>query len=122
MVVCGECGSLMNLRNSRFGKFYGCSAYPKCKGTHGAHPDGRPLGIPANKETKEARIRAHAAFDLLWKNGAMHRKSAYAWLRNAMNLEPDACHIGSFDKDQCAKVESLVQAFLSVPKETSRES
>ena len=31
--ICPECGSLMAIRRSRFGKlFYGCSAYPKCKG------------------------------------------------------------------------------------------
>jgi DNA topoisomerase-1 len=30
---CPECGSQMVIRRSRFGKlFYGCSAYPKCKG------------------------------------------------------------------------------------------
>lgn len=31
-VFCDECGSQMLLREGRFGKFYGCSAYPKCKG------------------------------------------------------------------------------------------
>ena len=44
------------IRNSRFGNFYGCSRYPVCQNTHGAHPDGTPLGKPANKATREARI------------------------------------------------------------------
>ena len=31
--TCPECGSLMAIRRSRFGKlFYGCTAYPKCRG------------------------------------------------------------------------------------------
>ena len=30
---CPKCGSKMFLRNGRFGKFYGCSRYPMCKGT-----------------------------------------------------------------------------------------
>ena len=31
--TCPECGSLMAVRRSRFGKlFYGCSTYPKCRG------------------------------------------------------------------------------------------
>ena len=30
---CPKCGSKMFLRNGRFGKFYGCSRYPLCKGT-----------------------------------------------------------------------------------------
>jgi len=29
--VCPKCGSPMAIRMSRFGKFYGCSGYPKCK-------------------------------------------------------------------------------------------
>jgi len=28
---CPDCGSTMSLRNGKFGKFYGCHAYPKCK-------------------------------------------------------------------------------------------
>jgi DNA topoisomerase-1 len=31
--LCPECGSAMIVRRSRFGRlFYGCSAYPKCRG------------------------------------------------------------------------------------------
>ncbi len=30
---CPKCGSEMVLRTSRYGKFYGCSRYPSCKGT-----------------------------------------------------------------------------------------
>lgn len=31
-VVCDECGKPMYIRNSKYGKFYGCTDYPKCKG------------------------------------------------------------------------------------------
>lgn len=31
-VLCDLCGSAMYLRSGRFGQFYGCSQYPKCKG------------------------------------------------------------------------------------------
>lgn len=31
--LCKKCGSDMIIRNSKFGKFYGCSNYPKCKYT-----------------------------------------------------------------------------------------
>lgn len=48
-LVCPECGALMRLRKSRFGLFYGCTRYPYCKASHGAHPDGAPLGVPVNK-------------------------------------------------------------------------
>ena len=31
-VICDVCGKPMYIRESRYGKFYGCSDYPKCKG------------------------------------------------------------------------------------------
>ncbi len=31
-VKCPKCGSPMYIRDGKFGKFYGCSEYPKCKG------------------------------------------------------------------------------------------
>lgn len=108
---CGECQSPMILRESRYGKFWGCSQYPECKGTHGAHQaDGRPLGIPADKETKEARIKAHAAFDELWKGRQMTRTAAYQWMGEAMALEPANRHIGRFTKEQCARLIALLAA------------
>jgi ssDNA-binding Zn-finger/Zn-ribbon topoisomerase 1 len=72
---CPDCGAMMSLRASKFGLFYGCSMFPQCRATHGAHPWGAPLGIPAKRDTKMARIRAHAAFDRLWKEGRMRPTS-----------------------------------------------
>lgn len=108
-VQCAECGRPMILRNSRFGKFYGCSGWPDCTGTHGAHPDGRPLGKPATAETKQARIRAHAAFDRLWKDGGMSRREAYSWMRRAMGVPGRECHISMFDLSQCEALVRLVE-------------
>ena len=90
----------MVLRQSKHGPFYGCTGYPTCDATHGAHPDVKPLGIPADKPTKQARIRAHEAFDRLWKRGRRSRSQAYAWLREAMDLTEDEAHIGRFDMAQ----------------------
>jgi ssDNA-binding Zn-finger/Zn-ribbon topoisomerase 1 len=65
-LVCGECGAPMILRYSHkySGPFYGCTTFPTCRGTHGAHADGAPKGIPENRETKQARIKAHRFVDL----------------------------------------------------------
>lgn len=118
------CDGVMVLRySSKYDrKFYGCSNYPRCKATHGAHQDGRPLGIPADKETKRARIEAHAAFDKLWENAGefydppvrgrkakrrvmrIARSRAYAWLRDSLGMTEDECHIGRFDLDACVRV------------------
>lgn len=98
---CPECGSQMVFRSSRFGYFYGCNRYPACSGSHGAHSDGRPLGVPANKETKQARQLAHAAFDKLWQEGYMTRDEAYQKLQELMGLPAKDAHIAMFSKEQC---------------------
>lgn len=112
-VWCADCGAIMRLRSSRHGPFYGCSRYPQCRGTHGAHADGKPLGTPADGRTKGARIAAHAAFDPLWEEGYFpSRTKAYAWLREKMDLGGDECHIGKFNYDQCEEVVHHCNEFM----------
>ena len=110
---CAECGSAMVLRDSRFGLFYGCAAYPTCKATHGAHKaTGEPLGIPADEPTKVERMAAHALFDRLWQGGRAHRKmnryKAYGWMAAVMGLTRDEAHIGRFNAEQCQRLRVLV--------------
>ena len=101
-IYCPECNSEMVLRNSKYGLFYGCSRYPECKGAHGAHQSsGKPLGIPADKETKTWRMKAHDAFDKLWKKYGYKRKDSYKLLQTIMGLNEKEAHIGRFDKKQC---------------------
>jgi ssDNA-binding Zn-finger/Zn-ribbon topoisomerase 1 len=113
-VDCPECGAKMRLRYTpkHDRHFYGCTRWPKCDGVHGCHPDGKPLGKPGNKETRSARMRAHEAFDQLWKpSGAlMTRGQAYSWLEGYFDLDQGDAHIGGFSKEQC---EELVAAVLT---------
>lgn len=112
---CGDCGSLMACRPNKEGKpFYGCSRYPECRGTHGALPDGRPVGIPADKATRKARIEAHKFFDMLWKaeDGKaprMTRNKAYSCLRKKMKMSETEAHFGKFDLKTCQKVVAVVK-------------
>lgn len=108
--ICGECKSPMVLRRTtKFSNpdgtprlFFGCSNYPQCKGTHGAHQDtGEPLGIPADAETKKARMRAHDLFDQLWKKGWMTRNQAYEHMQELMKMSEEDAHISKFTKEQC---------------------
>jgi hypothetical protein len=78
--------------------------FPACKGSHGADTNGKPLGIPADRATKQARIRAHAAFDAWWKAFGIRRKNAYLELRRYMRLRIEDCHIAMFDAAQCERV------------------
>ena len=105
-------GHPMCLRHSRHGPFWGCTQYPDCKHTHGAHPDGQPLGKPAGPVVKAARISAHQAFDRIWKgnDAAMTRTDAYAWLARELALEAHRCHIGRFDLGRCRRVVQVCEA------------
>jgi len=119
-VLCGECGAEMRLRETtkylnKEGnptKFYGCSKYPECKGTHSAHQrSGDPMGIPANKETKAWRIKAHTEFDKLWQKYGYNRKESYELLKTIMNLDKGNGHIGMFDIDQCKLLIKKLKAY-----------
>jgi len=110
---CPECGEPMILRDSKYGLFYGCTAFPQCKASHGAHKKtGQPLGIPADKMTKKARIEAHDAFDQLWKGKHMARGEAYQWMQEAMEMTEEEAHIGRFGADQCEELVHKVETYL----------
>lgn len=116
---CADCGALMGIRSSKKypNPFYGCSKFPECRGTHGAYPDGRPLGRPANKATKLARMRAHAVFDLIWQEPKHDhtRSQAYAWMSMKLLLQKGCAHIALFDLKQCEQlIEAVKQDFPSV--------
>lgn len=58
--------------------------------------------MPATKEVKDWRIKAHNAFDKLWKNGKMTKNEAYSWISNKMGKKK--IHIGELDKTDCEKI------------------
>ena len=102
----------MALRDSRYGKFYGCTDYPNCQASHGAHADGSPLGIPADGKTKNARMRAHEEFDKLWKSGRMRRTDSYRWMQRTLGLSAAEAHIGRFNEEMCEMLIQAVRTFL----------
>lgn len=120
---CPDCHGPMvfvTAEESRWGKpFYRCDRWPKCHGHHGAHPDGSPLGIPADARTRALRKQAHDALDPLWRDApllygadALDPKKAirlqqvargrvYDWLEWELG-EP--VHLGSADAALCHRV------------------
>jgi hypothetical protein len=63
-------------------RFWQCVS---CKNFVGCHENARqnklrPLGVIANKELKQARIRIHEAIDPLWREGKIKRGEIYAML------------------------------------------
>lgn len=86
--------------------FYQCAPCDAYVGTH----DGtrKPLGRLADAELRQAKVRAHAAFDPLWRNNPdVSRRDAYHRLALCMGLAPEDCHIGMFTIEQCQCVETL---------------
>lgn len=58
-----------------------------------------------------ARIRAHKAFDVLWRQGYMSRDQAYRWL--AAEFGREEIHMAWMSIEECARVVKLVKALLS---------
>jgi hypothetical protein len=96
-------------KNSRTRVSYRCYS---CDLAVGAHDDGTPLGIPADQPTRNARVRAHEAFDKLWRGGNISRVTAYQWLRKTMGMTPDEAHIGRFNVEQCERVVTEAPRYL----------
>lgn len=70
----------------------------------GTHPDGRPLGTPANRELRRARQLLHVRqVDPLWLNQPEKnaRTMVYAFLAERLGLTADECHVGCFDLERC---------------------
>lgn len=113
-LACPEGPHLMRLKMSKHGIFYGCENYPECQASHGAYPDGRPMGIPGDKATKKARVIAHRIFDRLWKREEgreprMTRTQAYAWMQRQLKLTSDEAHLGRFTSEQCQQLIEAVK-------------
>lgn len=118
IVNCPDCGTRMRLKPSQFknGYWYSCPRFPECRGSHGAHPNGKPLGVPANQETKEWRIKTHQLFDPIYEcypTGRERRKARwrlYQWLAYTMQLDISQAHIGRFTVEQCQQLIGFIQA------------
>jgi ssDNA-binding Zn-finger/Zn-ribbon topoisomerase 1 len=104
------CGADARLRRSKYGPFWSCSLWPECDGTVGCHPGTTtPLGTLADKATRQARIKAHDAFDALWQPlGKSYRATAYRML--AEELEVDEAHMGEMSREDCERVVEWAEA------------
>lgn len=113
-VFCNYCNKEAVWVNNKeiYGRSYGeknqmawwckdCDAYVGC------HQNSkRPLGILANKELRQAKIKAKN----LWKEKYLYvygKGRAYKYLAQKLNIEPKDCHFGMFDLETCNKILKL---------------
>ena len=106
------CGSPSVLRKSRYGQFWACSRGYDCDGLVGCHPGTKtPLGVLADKPTRDARKQAHDAFDGLWEpmgsESRTYRAAAYRWL--AEELDIDEPHMGAMDRETALHVVEMCE-------------
>lgn len=98
-----------------YGAVYACLPCDARVGCH--HGTVTPLGRLANAELRAAKMRAHDAFDPLWRRKAkrygMNRHEArsrgYEWLAACLGIPVEKCHIGMFDVATCDRVVELVR-------------
>ncbi|MFA8451791.1 MAG: zinc-finger-containing protein [Bacteroidales bacterium] len=99
---CPYCGKSTELGNDKHGAFYRCKP---CNAYVGTHRDTtNALGRLANAGLREAKMAAHDAFDKLWKEGDMDRKTAYKYLSGRLSIPVQYTHIGYFSVATCKQV------------------
>lgn len=110
---CPECesGKLRRTYSQKMRRFYYKCNQENCEGYIGAHPDGSPLGIPANKKIRQKRQEAHEVFDRLWKEGHCKRTTAYRIMAERMGIE-DELHIANLGWAECEQLIKLSNEFL----------
>lgn len=106
--LCPRCKVPMRLRLTRrsvhlggpLKRVWACTEVG-CDIVCGAHPDGTPMGVPGDHDTRRARQRAHAEFDAWWRSLGISRSEAYAWLQRIMAKSVDDAHIARFTRLEC---------------------
>ena len=108
-LTCADCGAKMKLKSGKpidRPLMYKC---PDCRAIHAAFRDGRPVGTPANKETRHLRYKLHKLMDPLWEKGLISRRHLYERMGEHLELDEEACHVGRFDADQCLAAMRFLQ-------------
>lgn len=107
-VRCPYCGNAAAKGSSPWGTKYECVP---CDARVGCHTGtDKPLGTLANAELRAARMLAHGAFDVLWKELGMKRVKAYAWLGRQLGVNKHRCHIAMFTVEECREVVRVCNA------------
>lgn len=96
-----------------YGPVWECSP---CAAWVGCHKGGtKPLGRLADKALRQAKQRAHAAFDPIWQEKMKRtgcrrgeaRGKGYRWMAQQLGISQADCHIGMFDVEMCERVVAI---------------
>lgn len=112
--VCNICGGKVEYTSNAviYGKPYGSGYCYHCKncgayvGTHKVAPR-EALGILANAEMRQAKMKCHDIFDKLWNN-SKQRNKLYERLAERLGIDVEECHFGYFDMDMLNKAYKIL--------------
>lgn len=120
-VICPYCNQPAKLVDSAvvyggrsYGNIWDCRPCDAYVGVHKNNDKNMPLGRLANAELRAWKIKAHAAFDPIWKDGRMSRGKAYALLQELMGLPKEHSHIGLFDVADCKRLIDKLELWTQV--------
>lgn len=95
------------------GRQYGsgyCYLCTQCGANVGTHKprSKEALGLLANREMKDMKMKCHDLFDRLWSN---HEQRLFLYEKLAANLgiPVQECHFGYFDLDMLSKAYEVLQ-------------
>lgn len=123
-LLCPQCGAPLALRSSRYGLFYGCTAWSstRCKGALPARSNGVPLGLSSEPisapaapteqdKLKALRSRAHALLDQLWKpaDALMDRSDAYRWMCSELDIPEKESSVAKMDRRMLLRLIELLE-------------
>lgn len=115
-IICPTCGSEMVLKSTSkfthkdgtYKKFYGCKRFPACRETHGAHPNGQPLGIPVQAEARKLRTKVHRLLSIVISGQQEYNKlTKQQKIRTVIWLEKRG-YVGHIGQMQKADLEGLL--------------
>jgi hypothetical protein len=113
--ICPHCGveseyvdSARVYRGKSYGMIYDCRDCDAYVGVH--RGTFTPLGTMADRETRIWRMRAHDAFDPLWKSGRIDRRAAYGYMQKIMGMSPEQAHIARFNAEDCQRLVTALNA------------
>lgn len=76
-------------------------------------PTGRPR---ASQHVRLTRMRAHEAFDRIWRSGRMSRGQAYRWLASELGVPEQDAHMGNmYDLSLLQRVVRVSDELMGTP-------
>ena len=115
---CNLCGGAVEYVSNAaiYGRKYGSGYCYRCRGcgayvgTHKKRPK-EALGILANAEMREWKMKCHAVFDILWQSESeryRYRSKYYGALAEKLNISKKCCHFGYFDMPMLKQAYNII--------------